>query len=265
MNGIKTNVFLFFITWYDYFMQIQKVIENLGFSAKEAKVYLVALYLGESHISDIAAKVKMPRSSVQVIIDRLHKEGLMNFYTMRRYKYWVAENPEKLLATLKQREVIIQEALPKLVAIKKAGWEKRPKADSENSPLEILRMLADSSDQPILIANESVGIEYVNGAWEKQFGYALEEVRGKNPKILDSGKTPRHVYEKMWKVLRTGQMFQSDEIIDKKKNGSFFNLLTTIFSLKRKGRLFYVQILNDITEHKRAEQLQQRFSKSAGS
>lgn len=98
-------------------MQIQKVIEQLGFSAKEAKVYLAALHLGESHISDIAAKVNMPRSSVQMIVDTLHKEGLMNFYVMRRYKYWVAESPERLLANLKKREEIMREALPALLAI----------------------------------------------------------------------------------------------------------------------------------------------------
>ena len=238
-------------------MQIQKVIEQLGFTGKEAKVYLAALHLGESHISDIAAKVKMPRSSVQVIVDKLHKEGLMNFFVMKRYKYWVAENPEKLLTNLRRREEMIQEALPELVAIKQASGKKRRTADS--STIGMFRMLADSTRQPVLIANEKIEIEYVNTAWEKQFGYDLKEVRGENPRMLQSGKTSRDVYEHMWKTLRAEKMFQSDEIIDKKKSGEFFNLLTTILPLRHKDQLFYIQMLDDITERKRVENLRKKF------
>src|SRR3989344_4938637 len=95
-------------------MQAQKIIEQLGFSAKEAKVYLAALNLGEAHISDIAEKVKLPRTSAQMIVDKLHKEGLMNFYVMRRYKYWTAEKPERLMMLLQEREAILRSAMPNL-------------------------------------------------------------------------------------------------------------------------------------------------------
>jgi len=66
-------------------MQNQKVLELLGYTSKEAKVYLTVLS-GECYVSDIAARVKMPRSSVQIIADKLHAEGLLNFCSMRRYK-----------------------------------------------------------------------------------------------------------------------------------------------------------------------------------
>lgn len=243
-------------------MQVQKVIEQLGYSANEAKVYLTALGLGECHVSDIASKVKLPRSSVQAIVDKLHKDGLMNFYVMRRYKYWVAENPERLLADFKRREEAVREAIPALAALRKSSWGKKHKTSLvENTGL--FRMLADASSQPVLIANENVEIEYVNAAWEKQFGYALAEVRGENPRMLQSGKTPREVYESMWKALKSETMFQSEEIIDKKKDGAFFNLLTTIFPLRHGDTLYYVQILDDITERKRVEELRKTFKQTA--
>jgi sugar-specific transcriptional regulator TrmB len=100
-------------------MQFQRIIEGLGFSSKEVKVYLAALALGESHISDIAQKVKLSRSSAQIIMDRLHKEGLMNFYVMHRYKYWVAENPERLLERLKERENELETIIPRLKELKR--------------------------------------------------------------------------------------------------------------------------------------------------
>lgn len=42
--------------WYNVHMQTQKIIEQLGYSSKEAKVYLVALSLGDCHVSDISKK-----------------------------------------------------------------------------------------------------------------------------------------------------------------------------------------------------------------
>ena len=57
---------------------------------------------------------------------------------------------------------MMQEALPELVAIKKASWAKQTKKNGENTPVEIFRMLADGSEQPVLIANEGAEIEYVN-------------------------------------------------------------------------------------------------------
>ena len=99
-------------------MQLQKVIEQLGYSANEARVYLALLSLGESHVTDVAAKTKMPRSSTQVILETLHKDGLVNFYERRRYKYWLAENPSKLLARLESRKNTIQAVLPQLEALR---------------------------------------------------------------------------------------------------------------------------------------------------
>lgn len=238
-------------------MQTQKIIEQLGYTAREAKVYLAALSLGECHISDIAEKVKLPRTSVQTIVDKLHKNGLMNFYVMRRYKYWVAENPERLLANLKRREEMMLEALPKLNTLKKES--RSSKHPDPSKSLGLLHMLADVSLQPVLIVNEHLEITYVNSAWEKQLGYSLEEVQGQNPDMFKSGRTPTAIYEDMWNTLKANKMFQTDAIIDKRKDGTFFNLLTTIFPVRHDGLLFYIQILDDITEKKRVEALKKKF------
>jgi len=244
-------------------MQVQKIIEGLGYSPNEAKVYLATLSLGEAHISDIAAKVKLPRTSTQVIVDKLHKDGLLNFYVQRRYKYWVAEKPERLLEGIKKREEAVREALPALAALKREGLRKRGASDPTAS-LGLFRMFADTSVQPMLIANEKVEIEYVNAAWEQQFGYLLEEVKGQNPRILQSGKTPPEVHKAMWKNLKEGVMFQSEEIIDKRRDGTFFTMLTTIMPVNHNDHLFYIQILDDTTERARVEALRKNLLQTFG-
>ncbi len=105
-------------------MDVQKVIENLGYTRNEAKVYLAALSLGESHVSDIAQKVRRPASSVQVVIDRLHNDGLMNFYVRKRYKYWVAENPVRLITRLQEREDSVRSVMPQLEALRHVEEQK---------------------------------------------------------------------------------------------------------------------------------------------
>lgn len=100
-------------------MQVQKVIERLGYSPNEAKVYITALSMGECHVSDIASKLKLPRSSVQVIADQLHKDGLLNFYVRKRYKYWVAENPSRLLEKLREREDAVRAVMPQLESLRR--------------------------------------------------------------------------------------------------------------------------------------------------
>ena len=195
-------------------MQYQKVIEQLGYSPKEAKVYMTSLRLGEAHISDLAKKVGMARNTVQAIVDTLHADGLMSYYVVRRYKYWSIEHPERLLNSLQKRVEIVREAVPSLIEMRSQARKKVAKKNSKHS-LTMIRAWADSAEQPMLVTDTNANILYVNTLWEKQFGYVLEEVLGKNTKMLASGKTPKHVHQAMWESLDTGNLFQTDEVVDK--------------------------------------------------
>lgn len=100
-------------------MQIATVIQKLGFKKKEAQVYLAALLLGESRVSDLAAKVKLPRTSVNVIIEKLHREGMVNYYWKKSQKYWTAVDPEHLLQKLQEEEATLKSIMPELKAMRK--------------------------------------------------------------------------------------------------------------------------------------------------
>ncbi len=95
-------------------MNIQDVIEQLGYTRKEAKFYLTALGLGEARISDLAQKLKIPRTSALMIAEKLQKDGLLNYYVRRLNKYWVAEKPDKLLLKLKELELRLLSVMPAL-------------------------------------------------------------------------------------------------------------------------------------------------------
>ena len=100
-------------------LQTQKAIEQLGYTAHEAQVYIAALQIGECHVIDLARRLKLPPSSVQVIVEKLHKNGLMSFFVKNRYKYWVAEKPQRLLTQLLQREEAVRTIIPLLTSLQK--------------------------------------------------------------------------------------------------------------------------------------------------
>lgn len=96
-------------------MQVSQAIQQLGYTKNEVKVYLATLAMGECTVSEVALKVKMPRSTAQTALDQLHKDGLINFYVRKRYKYWVAEIPEKLIAMVKEKEETLVSSLKNLI------------------------------------------------------------------------------------------------------------------------------------------------------
>lgn len=99
-------------------MHLKAVIEQLGYSPQETTVYLAALELGGGTATDIAAKAHLPRTTVNLIIKSLNKKGLMNAYIQRKRKIWAAENPERLMISLKEREAALTLILPELQSLR---------------------------------------------------------------------------------------------------------------------------------------------------
>ncbi len=99
-------------------------------------------------------------------------------------------------------------------------------------------------------------IEYVNPMFSVQTGYTSEEVSGKNPRILKSGLTPKSVYEDLWNTILAGNIWRG-ELQNKKKNGELYWERVIISAIRNIEGIItnFVGVKEDITEHKRAEQL----------
>ena len=98
-------------------MHIRSAIEQLGYSPHEVKVYLAALELGGSTATDIAEKARIPRTTVNLTIDSLHRKGLLDAYLQRRRKVWTAANPERLLIRMREQEAALKTVLPELKSL----------------------------------------------------------------------------------------------------------------------------------------------------
>ena len=98
-------------------------------------------------------------------------------------------------------------------------------------------------------------IVYVNPGFTKMTGYALEDVLGKTPRILQGPKTDPSVTRKLKSTLESGGVFYGQAINYRKDGSEFWNEWHIEPIKDDSGRLtHYIAVQHDITERKKAEQ-----------
>ena len=121
--------------------------------------------------------------------------------------------------------------------------------------LDLFRRILESSSEPMLITDSDSRIEYVNPAYCAVTGYTSEEVIGKSPGMMKSGKHDAVFFTEMWKsILETGQW--EGEIWDKKKSGEIYPKWLSINTVRHDDNTVwkYIGIFSDLTSLKQTEQ-----------
>lgn len=112
-----------------------------------------------------------------------------------------------------------------------------------------------SSGEAITVTDEQNRIVAVNPAFTRVTGYSADEVLGKDPAMLSSGRMGPGFYRSMWKSLESSGQWQG-EIWNKRKNGEVYAEWLTINTVRDEhGRSYrHVAIFSDISEKKQAEE-----------
>jgi PAS domain S-box-containing protein len=107
----------------------------------------------------------------------------------------------------------------------------------------------------IVITNRDGNILWVNPAFMALSGYTLDEVIGKNPRLLKSGKQDSEFYRHMWSTILSGRAWQG-EIVNRRKDGTFYNEELTITPVcGTSGNIsHFVATGQDISARKQAEE-----------
>jgi PAS domain S-box-containing protein len=113
----------------------------------------------------------------------------------------------------------------------------------------------------MLITDANNVIMRVNQAFTAITGYTDEEVIGKNPRILSSGRQDANFYATMWKSINNIGVWEG-EIWNRRKNGEIYPGRLTITSVKDRNGLIinYVASFVDITSQKADEENIQRLA-----
>lgn len=119
----------------------------------------------------------------------------------------------------------------------------------------------DNAAEAITITDDTPAILKVNRAFTEITGFKAEEVVGKNPSVLASGRQDGAFYRNMWNRLST-EGYWFGEIVNRRKNGEEYPEWLSISAVRNEhGRTAnYIGIFTDISQAKNAEAKIERLS-----
>jgi len=212
----------------------KKVVAVIGFfmfDAREKDASLIKL------ISTIASQLGL------VIHRKQMEEGLRKAY--ERLELRIEERTAELLKANK----LLQDEVA----------ERRQKEER----LRKFSHAIEQSPSSIIITDVKGNIEYANPKFMQVTGYTPEEIIGKNPRFLKSGKTPPEEYKQLWTMITSGGEWRG-EFYNRKKSGEFYWESASISPIKNQEGVIthFVAIKEDITKHKQTEMEYQKANDS---
>jgi len=124
--------------------------------------------------------------------------------------------------------------------------------------LRLLWAAVEQSPTSVVITDPKGDIEYVNPHFSVLTGYAPEEAKGQNPRILKSDAHPDDFYRQMWETLAAGDIWRG-ELCNRKKNGELYWENCAISPVRDDAGTIthYVAVKEDITERRKLERVRE--------
>ncbi|MFH1915743.1 MAG: helix-turn-helix domain-containing protein [Nanoarchaeota archaeon] len=95
-------------------MEERAILERVGLSPAEAKVYLTLLEGGSFPAGTIIKKTGLYRQTAYQTLERLMRKGLVSVIRIGKKRHFQAAPPEKLLHVLEEKENLLKGILPDL-------------------------------------------------------------------------------------------------------------------------------------------------------
>ncbi len=135
------------------------------------------------------------------------------------------------------------------------AWFDISERRAAEAQLRKLSQAVEQSFESFIITDRKGNIEYVNKAFRDNTGYTNEEVIGQNPRILQSGKTPKKTFKALWNTIGSGRPWKGT-LYNRRKDGSEYVEFVFISPIRQEdGRItHYVAAQEDVTERQRADE-----------
>lgn len=130
------------------------------------------------------------------------------------------------------------------------------KADELFQQQRLSRIVFENSLEGITVTDAQSRIQLVNKAFSDTTGYSAEEVIGKTPALLKSGRQTETFYKDFWCALQENGEWRG-EIWNQRKNGAVYAEWLNVSAVRNlHGEVeHYVAIFSDITERKEREEI----------
>lgn len=133
-----------------------------------------------------------------------------------------------------------------------------PAAQDVMRRLQMLEMIVENTSNMVVVTDETRRIIWVNAAYTRITGWALDECVGRRPaELLHGPKTSAEALAHLGSLLRQGQAVRDFELMNYKRSGDPYWVSLNIQPIQdATGRLSsYISIQTDITERKQRELL----------
>ena len=95
-----------------------QILEKIGLSKNEIKVYLALLRLGSSSTGKIIENTSLANSRVYHSLNSLIEKGLVTFISKNNVRHFRAEDPKLILKDMEEKRKKVEEIIPQLKSLR---------------------------------------------------------------------------------------------------------------------------------------------------
>jgi diguanylate cyclase (GGDEF)-like protein/PAS domain S-box-containing protein len=236
VSASMDEIYMFSAKTFQYFFVNRGALNNLGFSRQEL-MQKTPLDLMPNYTTDSLELLLLPLKSKQLIeltFQAQHQPKVGKDYPVEVHLQLFDDNEEPYFL-----------AIVHDITQRKQAEEK----------LQLSARVFSHAHEGIMITDAENNIIDVNPVFSEITGFSREELIGKNPSVLSSGKHTDEFYKEMWQLI-IKQGFWKGEVWNRKKNGELFVELNTISAIyDEKGHIQnYIGLFFDITQNKLQQQ-----------
>lgn len=119
----------------------------------------------------------------------------------------------------------------------------------QNQKLALAASVFENTEEAIIITDANKRTVSLNSAFEKIYGFTLEELQGETLSKIRSGKQDAHFYKQMWNSIESEGVWQG-KLLNRTKSNQIVPVWSTIKAVKDKdGKLInYIAVQTDLRE-----------------
>ncbi|WP_293626808.1 EAL domain-containing protein [Salinisphaera sp.] len=230
--------------------------QALGIITERDLVRFVAAHPGRVSVGELATR---PLLSVAPGDTLIHARDQLIANRVRHLA--VLDESEQVVGLLGFREMLDGNEQFYIEDLRQALAQRDQALSQSRFNLELAERVIDASLEGIIITDAQTHIEFVNPAFTHMTGYRPEEVIGRTPALLSSGRHEADFYERMWHSLKSNGYWRG-EIWNRRKNGQLYLELLTVTAIRDEAgeTTNYAALFSDITHIRENEEQVRRLA-----
>ncbi|GGB46564.1 hypothetical protein GCM10011502_19950 [Oceanisphaera marina] len=218
--------------------------DELGIITERDMVRFVARHPGNTPLGKLASR---PLLTITPQDSLLRARDMLIDHQLRHLAVRDDEN-QHIVGLLGFRNILEGAEQNHRLELHQAIAQRDQAMQSSRLNLQLAERVIEASLEGVIITNAKSRIEFVNPAFSHTTGFSAEEVLGKTPAILSSGRHDAAFYQDMWKTLQQKGYWRG-EIWNRRKSGQLYLELLTITTIRdEEGNInHFAALFTDIT------------------